>query len=1340
MADAEPAADSDEGPEAAGSGAHALAGYDYQVDVSVWLALDLLLANKVAQSLQLEPASEEDIEADLAESEPGRLATQVASDGYKLVVQAKRRSGDAWTVAGVNALLKHGGKNRLSAARRLADPNIRYLLVTSAGLNGETRGLSVGRAGNWPKRSSMPASTLTALPADAAGRVGIIGNFDEDRLVGEIKRLLIERFGVPFSRWIECLKKLREEARLRVTRKVGEGFWKRDEIAEVIRTHDGYLAASPQLENYVFPKNWQALRDAMDSPKYAAVIIGQSGTGKTLATSKLYEVLRADNPGLTRVPIRHGPDQLRDDQTPPPVLYDIEDPWGRYDFDPASRPWNDQLGHYLAHATHDRRIVVTSRRDVGVSSGALKTVEDWLVPLEVEHYGPIERQKLYRTRIDTLPRDVQLLATGAEQHVLDRLASPLEIEKFFDALRISGRPDPKNHQGFISAAIDRAYEESIEQTVVQQIQEREDVAAAAVIWALLKANDKLSIRAVRSLEVDLAERNARFEKGITPLIDFFAAARNLRVGEGDATYYHPRVEGGIVAALKQAVVPSSLALRTLLDALTDSEGPDPVWGGGVAARILEAVGKASLLDVPPKPAVQRAIDSWIDQQFTDPATRISEHMRIAGAVGSSDSIGAEFARYIHHRPDRTFANLMHWSAPGHEQDWYDRMRDAPLAMTIATRFVREMLPSDRTSYGEALVVDLDRIAPGLTPVYLEATAGIVHHGYDPVVETLAEGALHDLAGFESIVDAAVVELTPIEHDRAKSARERLAFLNGVYNDEYAEHLADNDDGHTAGELLRAYVDKVREVKGWQSLAQHRHAEMLVDDWMKSLSASARDNLAPSTEEVAGAYAAVHGTEHEDSIWHVLRRHWDEAYLDRLIGRVLQGAEDKNVRIAALECLIAHHREILPQIMDDLDAAGDQERAVELAIDLGFVLQHRTGEGDDCEAASENIRRLLSPTFSAIANAARSLRPSEAPVIPLPLNAAELLAATPGVRPSIRRLRIQQYAMLGTIVAPDIEKTLTDAQIDWEDDQACGEAIQAAVALGLTEIVENGLDHMFTSVVVPSLLAVGEPLPAPLPQGLLELAKARGMPVREALLKLMAAKPHPDHVPTLMVLAHDEWSSSYRSHDEDDHFPIARQAITALAALPSLPPEDMERLDALGIGTGDPGLRYAIFELLVMRGGTPFQERLFERANAPGRASVRRAAAQAILFKSDDLDPTIVGMIDPELLTSRIAGVASRLVLTMGLKATDEAVLAMARLLAARPKRRVLILLAIWVTREGRPELAASLEALLPGDHPAIAWLRSGPASAGDDSLISDLGDPVVCTEVLWWLNPKQAKG
>jgi hypothetical protein len=1349
VSDGEPGPISPEADDdGAGSGAHSLAGYDYQVDVSVWLALDLMLANKIAQSIELEPASEEDIEAELVESEPGRLASNVAADGYKLVVQAKLRGGDAWTVKGINALLKHGGTRRLSAARRLADADVRYLLITSAGLNGETRGLRVGRPGSWPKPGGMPATTVSTLPAKAAGRVGVIANLDEDRLVGEVKRLLIERFGVPNSRWIECLHKLREEARMRV-RRVGGGRWQRDEVAHIIREHDGYLATSPQLEHYVYPKNWRTLREAMASPRYAAVIIGQSGTGKTLATSKLYQELRDENPGMTRVPIRHGPQQLRDDTTEPPVLYDIEDPWGRFDFDPASRPWNDQLAGFLAKATHNRRIVVTTRRDVGVSSQALQTVDPWLVPLEVEHYGPQERSKLYRTRIDTLPRDVQLLASGAEKQVLDELASPLEIEKFFDALRTSGRPDPKNPQGFIKAAMDRAHEASIELTVVEQIRERDDVAAAAVIWGLLKASDKLSIRTVRSLEVDLAERNARFERGVQPLIDFFVAARNLRVGEGDATYYHPRVEAGIQAALRNAPVPAAVALRALIDVLTDPDGPGPGWGSGIAARILVAIGRVPELKVSAKPAAQRAIDAWIDQQFSDPSTRIPDHLRIAAAVGSDASIGAEFGRYIDHRPDRTFARMMDWSSPGHGQDWYDRMAAAPQMKTIATRFVREMLPNDRTGYGGAFVADLERLAPDLTNVYLEATAGIVRNGFDPVVDTLAAGALRDLTGFEAIVDAAVAELAPTPSDPEADRKQRLAYINSVYSDEYMEQLGDDGEGHTAQALLRAYVDEVREVKGWQSLAQHPHAEALQADWMRSLMVSAREGQSPGSNEVAGAYSIVRDGEDEDAIWNVLRHQWDESYQDRLVERIRRGHHARTVRTAALACLIAHHRDQLPQILNDLITAGDLERSVELAIDLGSILSQRARSVDFPDTEDKgpspeeeeaiSAKDLLPAEYAAIAYAARALRSNEEPVIPLPPPAAELLAATPATRSDVRRLRIKHYATLGAAVGPDVEATLAEARLSWEDTHPCTEAIAAAIALNLGEIVENALDHMFADVVAPALRAVGEPLPAPLPQGLLEFAKAEGSPVRKALVALLVSKPHPDHVPTLMTLAHDQWSSSYRRYEEDDYFPIAHQAIAALGALGDLPMDALERLDALGIETTDPKLRYDVFQLLVTHGGRPMQERLLDRAVTPGRAPVRRAAAHALVFQSESLDVAVVAAIDAETVATRMPVVGASLALTAAYRGGDEFVLNFARLLAAHPKRRVLVLLAIWVTREKRPQLAEALEALLPKDHPAIAWLRAGPASIADDALIKDLGDPATCQEVLRWLNPKENK-
>ena len=220
-----------------GSGSHSIAGYEYQIDVSVWLALDLVLANRLTLELVLEPVSEEDVEADLADVEPGRLTSTAALDGYRLVVQAKLRGGDAWTVAGVKALLKHGVA-RPSAAKRLEDKNIRYLLVTSASLNGGTRGLLVRRAGSWPKAADMPATIKSALPVGSAARVAIIGNEDKERITTDIKTLLTESFRVPNAKLDECRQALREAARVRIGG-AGGGCWTRAQLEQVTRQYRG---------------------------------------------------------------------------------------------------------------------------------------------------------------------------------------------------------------------------------------------------------------------------------------------------------------------------------------------------------------------------------------------------------------------------------------------------------------------------------------------------------------------------------------------------------------------------------------------------------------------------------------------------------------------------------------------------------------------------------------------------------------------------------------------------------------------------------------------------------------------------------------------------------------------------------------------------------------------------------------------------------------------------------------------------------------------------------------------------------------------------------------------
>src|SRR5882757_8821665 len=70
-----------------------LAVYEYQMDVSVWLALQLIAADKQAHELVLEPATQEDLEGELEDSEPGWATGAVRVKSYRLVVQAKLRRG-----------------------------------------------------------------------------------------------------------------------------------------------------------------------------------------------------------------------------------------------------------------------------------------------------------------------------------------------------------------------------------------------------------------------------------------------------------------------------------------------------------------------------------------------------------------------------------------------------------------------------------------------------------------------------------------------------------------------------------------------------------------------------------------------------------------------------------------------------------------------------------------------------------------------------------------------------------------------------------------------------------------------------------------------------------------------------------------------------------------------------------------------------------------------------------------------------------------------------------------------------------------------------------------------
>lgn len=1317
-----------------GSGGAALAGYEYQIDVSVWLALDLLLANKLAQQLILEPSSEEDLEADLVEHEPGRVTSAVAMDGYRLVVQVKQRSGDAWSVDAIRALLKHGSDGRASAAKRLSSPEIRYLLVTTTGLNGGTRGLSVRHAGAWPKAADMPTSIVKALPSGAAGRVAVMGNQDEERLMTNIRALLTQNFRVPNARWEECHRALREEARIRI-RGGDDGRWRRADLEYVIRAHDGYIASSPELEHYVHPTNWHDLSFAMQE-RNAAIIIGQSGTGKTLATRKLYEELRAKIPGLSRVLITLGPHQISADQTAPPVLYDIEDPWGRFDFDPRSRPWNDQLANFFSHATHDRMIIATSRLDVAHRSGALKTVTPWIVSLESEHYGKNERRKLYRTRIDGLPRVLQRVARNAEKSVLDKLGTPLEIQKFFDAMVTLDRDELKYERKFVADAISKAHQDSIERTVIEQIEERNDIPAATVIWALLKANSRISLTTLRNIEEALADKSAYFDEGVAPLIASFVAARNLRQNEDIVTYYHPRVESGTQQALAAHPLVVRKVLKLLVEVLTCRDGLDQIWGSGVAVRLVAAVAGMPEIKPSPSAAAQNQMDAWLDKNTNNSVKDLEKNLQLAAAAGSAKSTVSELARFLFERPVEGLLGWTYWSVPDRDEAWYVRLRSDPATAILLDAFIRNVLPTVRVRYPKSFSTDIKPLAPSLslTEAFLAAASEVVHFGVIDSSDAIAEGALQDIASFEEIVDAAVRVRALDEDAKQQVEKEHLAITNGEYSDEYAEHLSNNDDGYTAGEFLEAYISRIRNDFSWKIIAEHRYASALLYYWLRDLAGSAKDSAIDLLELEAAAQAA-YGTAYEHMAWKIVLEQWHSFYLDLLTRRIKASSEYADAREAALACLAVHAPQQFKSIVDRFVALQDHTSIACIAVDLAALTRPYGWFADNAphgQVVKATIDSLPAP-FDAIGLAAAALGPTGAPSLsPEALNILRLVSHG---TTELRRFRLALDQNDSLPVEDDIRWLLANT----DDDRVAAEAVDAAARHGMTAELKSALDHRFARASAQALKALAEPLQAPLPASMLHMAEAKGSFIRQALVETLDSKPHHGHLSALLRLAKDSWSSAWTSHGETSYYPIAQSAIDSIAKLRTLATDTVDYLQKIAIETSDPTLRYKIFEAIAKLADDQARDDLFDLAVKPGRLPVRRDAAYALLQAATEVSPVLLARISTEIITGQDESIATSLTLLLAWRAELRAVAQIASEIATHNRRRVLVLLMIWLMDERDAATARQMAKLLPSGHIATKFALGDKTIVLEDQSLADLGDPMIVAEVLRYVGKKEQK-
>ena len=1322
-APAPPAAQVDEG--ASGAGSWAIRGFDYQVDVSVWLALDLMVASRLTAEMTLEAVSEEDIETDLEEVEPNTVADTVPMHGYRLIVQAKRRTGDAWTEAGFKALLTHG-KRRASAAKRLEDdPTARYLLVTSAALNGPVRKIGVRTAGRWPAADAVSA-TIAGAGTDIAGRVAVIGSQDDERLVTDIKTLLLERFRVPRAHWEACLTALRAQAWGRMRSEAG-GVWRREEVERVIADHEGYLVGDGERDAFVEPTNWGDLTRALET-NHAIMIIGQSGSGKTAASEALWLERKVAIPDLKRVHITLGPDELRADTTQPPVLYDIEDPWGRFRFEPNSRPWNDKLEPEFIGARHDRLFVATSRIDVAEASGAIDSIQRWRMPLDAENYGRAERQRLYRNLSAGLPADLKAFAHEHEASVVRQLGLPLELRKFFDALPGLDRDDiEKNPAAALAGAIERAHKSSIERTVAEQIEAREDVRAATILWALIRPHGRLSADVLRTIDDPLVDGEAALEGKIVPFVNAFVAARNLRQGpDGSLGYYHGKVEAGIETVLKRHPQVVRRTLRLLIDVLIarDAEAGG-TWGVETAAEIVQFADRIPGGEPSVNRPSQDRLDAWVETALASEGRDLEKALRLAAAVGSVRSDLAEMARWLEYRPDQTFPGMMDWGDPERDAAWIARMGANPAVRALAERFIRTLLPNDSTGFTDDFAQAIGAVVGDVTPAFLDAARTSAHYGYFRNDDVIAAGAITDLAGFETVVDEAVAALQPSQADLDRAAEINLLIINEEVSGDYAEHLADNDDGETAKTYLGAYVTATRAAHGFAPLAGHRHVETVRRFWLQALLREPAH--APTMDEVEAAFASSDGGKDEADLWPVLGRHWDRRFEDRLIARLVAGHANPEVRAAALDCAVDHVAGRFPDVVAKLIDANAIEPLARLASDLGHRACAYGVAGTARRPVYDALIAGLPQPYRAVALAEIAILEDGPPVVTP--EAAVMLQAIEAPEADMRALRVRLASHGDLDATEDLRWVLAES----DDDDAALAAIDLAARDGLTDDLEQALDHHFAHVAARALTALADPMPAPLPPLILSRASRSASPVRKALLVQLAAKPHAAHLPALQQLMGDQWTYEAQRGNDDGDFPIARDAAAAIAALEAVPDALLAEMTQLARTTEDLALMGALLACAVRHGDTARQAEVAEMARKGNRIAVGRKAAHALFAEFDRLHDETVALITRSMVLTLPASIAGYHTVTLGLRGDGALIDQVADALAASDDRKVFLALLGVGLHERDPDRAAAVADRLPANHPARAFVLGETVEIERTALI-DLGDASAVKEAWSWMS------
>lgn len=1301
-------------------------GLDYQALVSVLAAIELVVIAGKASQIELEPPSEEDAEADvhcpLGDDEACRVETASAVDeGYRLIVQSKRRDAGTWSAAAFDRLLKHGGDKRGNAATRLrGDLQVRYLLATSGQMVRGAERLRTEAFLDWP--TAETAGTRYAAYAHAGqSRVAIMGGLTEAQIKARLFETLRVSLSIPHHRIAECVEELRLEAWRRGASQ-HTGVWTRDEIEATLTAHEAVLPGAWREDGFVEPVNYEALRSKLLAQQ-AILIAGPSGTGKTRVALRLRAEIHQANPGMTRADLRiaDGPSEIAREIENAPVLIYIEDPWGPVAFAPGAAAWTKALTEALGRTRPGVWFIITSRSDILADPRtAERELAPWRVELEASSYEEPERRKLFELNLPRLSPSLQRLAATERDNVVATLTLPLEIDRYFAQFRFGPRPDDSDI-GFLRRVLAEASLDTYAEVVATQMRERGDQVWAVALWLLFKGDKALEPALLGKVRRGMTKLSPGAASGLDPLIRFMVAGHSFEWSNDRLTCAHPKVDAGLAKVADDDAGLVDDILANLLEILTRAEisgaGPSEI---ALAARILaehapdSATAAAASLDALNAP-VRAAIDGHLaNVLLTLRGADFRAALFASARIGSHDNAMFDLAAWLtsHPEPDGTFEGMMPgWEAPERPPEWFANIGAQPWARPILESFVETVVGYESHFYPDDLATHLVPFGVDLAPSFTRMAERSAGYGYDSTIAIAIAGGIVDLDGF---VPAVMASIAVLESDTpARRDGWQLSLANGEYDEEYADHLAGghDDDNYAAGEITSAFAQALRKQRGWRALATFERVDRLIYPWIHAIET---DPSQASREEILTLLdrAVAAGGWPERHFWWLVAPRVDLAMSEQALKRLNQNPEPL-VRVPLHHVLASHAPEAL-LAAQAADLGAERHEDILLRIrDLTLGQYGAQDPGSSAVAAKEALLAALPAGMAAVARETtkpldRELRTDDSDAVAA---ARQVFSRDGSLAAHLLRL--------GGTAHPQLEALYEIAFDAWTPDapEAPLIALQTAIDDGDLARVRDALTHPLAMVRKLALKALGPQLSD---GEAAALAINKSYYLRRALVDVLADRGTPADTLLLVALCRDTYFAAYSGRK--DPYPVASAAARGLTAMTSHTAETLNEIRAVALKVKDANTRRQLLALLARHDTEARSQMLLKVLGSPS-AALRRVFATALLDTIDQITPQELAALDSTALINAPPQTAIILAQIVGWLGDDKQVLPIAERLArsARSHALVLLLTGPSPSRHRRQALADHL----PPNHPARALLAAPAGGLLDHDAIDDLGDPTL---------------